>query len=159
MTVLSMTAEQARELADRELNEAIARIQKALGQKYGDFASVYFTGENEKLYNRAVDMLADYVAAESGFGAPDEEQSNLRLVETCGACPEQYDVFDGEKLVGYLRLRHGYFQARFGDVDGPVVYDAHTRGDGMFERDEREYHLEKAKSAIRAETASKQLGS
>ena len=82
----------------------------------------------------------------------------MRLVQTCGACPEQYDVFEGDELVGYLRLRHGYFEARYGGVEGPVVYVAATRGDGIFEPDEREYHLEKALSAIRAEKAGKRLG-
>ncbi len=80
----------------------------------------------------------------------------MRLVQTCGACPEQYDVFQDEELVGYLRLRHGRFQARFGGTGGPVVYDAHTRGDGIFDAGERDYHLEKAKSAIQAELASRQ---
>ena len=26
---------------------------------------------------------------------------------TCPACPEQYDVFDGDKPVAYVRLRYG----------------------------------------------------
>ena len=75
----------------------------------------------------------------------------MRLVQTCGACPEQYDVFQGKRCIGYLRLRHGYFEAHYGGVRGPVVYSAETRGDGMFEDDERKYHLDKAKSAILAE--------
>ena len=29
----------------------------------------------------------------------------LKFVCTCGACPEQYDVFDGEEMAGYVRLR------------------------------------------------------
>ena len=77
----------------------------------------------------------------------------MRLVQTCFACPEQYDVYQGHHKVGYLRLRHGHFKACYGDVGGPVVYEAYTRGDGIFEPDEREYHLEKAKSALRAEMA------
>ncbi len=79
----------------------------------------------------------------------------MRLIQTCGACPEQYDVFHGKLKVGYLRLRHGHFLAHYGGVGGPVVYEAQTRGDGAFEADEREYHLERAKAAIRAEITSK----
>ena len=42
----------------------------------------------------------------------DEQTINgYRLILTCGACPEQYDVFDGDRQVGYLRLRHGHFRA------------------------------------------------
>ena len=38
----------------------------------------------------------------------------LRFLQTCIACPEQYDVFveDGE-LVGYVRLRHGRLRAEY----------------------------------------------
>ena len=73
----------------------------------------------------------------------------MRLVKTCGACPEQYDVFQDDELVGYLRLRHGYFRAHLGGPGGEVVYESRTNGDGIFESDEREYHLERAKSAIK----------
>jgi hypothetical protein len=79
----------------------------------------------------------------------------MRLVLTCGACPEQYDVFDDEgQRVGYFRLRHGHFRAHFGDVDGPIIYESSTRGDGMFEDDEREVHSERAKDAIRRQLLS-----
>lgn len=74
---------------------------------------------------------------------------SYRLVRTCGACPEQYDVFDGEEKVGYLRLRHGSFRAEYPDCGGEVVYAANTEGDGMFEDDEREYHISRALEGIR----------
>ena len=35
----------------------------------------------------------------------------FKLVQTCGACPEQYDVYEGDEEVGYMRLRHGHFHA------------------------------------------------
>lgn len=54
----------------------------------------------------------------------------LRLVLTCHACPEQYDVYLGDKLIGYMRLRHGYFRAEY--PVGNVVYTASPRGDGLF---------------------------
>lgn len=79
----------------------------------------------------------------------DLEIGGLQLVMTCGACPEQYDVFFYGAQVGYLRLRHGYFRAEFGDVGGPVVYQAHPKGDGIFEDGEREYYLSEAVAAIK----------
>lgn len=66
---------------------------------------------------------------------------------SCGACPEAYDVFnlDGE-YVGYLRLRHGVFRAYVEDWE--VVHVSHPEGDGVFEEDERNYHLENGIIAI-----------
>lgn len=63
------------------------------------------------------------------------------LVITCDACPEQYDVFHNGEQIGYLRLRHGYFAARYGGVNGPTVYESDAKGDGSFNDGEREYHL------------------
>lgn len=31
----------------------------------------------------------------------------LRLVKTCECCPEQYDVYATNKMVGYIRCRWG----------------------------------------------------
>lgn len=70
------------------------------------------------------------------------------LVETCGACPEQYDVFKGGSQVGYLRLRHGYFRAETPDCGGVTVYSANPEGDGIFEDWERDNHLSLAIEAI-----------
>ena len=71
------------------------------------------------------------------------------LKMTCGACPEQYDVFDSEgKQVGYLRLRHGYFRADYPDCGGVTVYEASPEGDGIFACHEREFFLTKAVEAI-----------
>lgn len=79
----------------------------------------------------------------------DIELDGYKLVCTCSACPEQYDVYDGDKKVGYLRLRHGYFRA-----DAPVcgydtVYESQPKGDGVFEDDERIPELRKAVAAIK----------
>jgi hypothetical protein len=73
----------------------------------------------------------------------------LKLVMTCEACPEQYDVFheDGS-MCGYLRLRHGHFRVEFPDCGGEQLYSANTKGDGSFDDDEREYHLRAAMNAI-----------
>lgn len=68
----------------------------------------------------------------------------LTLVCTCEACPEQYDVFDGEEKVGYLRLRHGRFRADVPDCGGETVYESMTKGDGVFDDEEREEEIRKA---------------
>jgi hypothetical protein len=76
------------------------------------------------------------------------------LVQTCGACPEQYDVFldtrEGFQL-GYLRLRHGGFRADYGGSGGLTVYYANPNGDGIFEEDERDFYLREAISALLCE--------
>jgi hypothetical protein len=76
------------------------------------------------------------------------ELNGIRLEMTCGACPEQYDAFLGDRLVGYLRLRHGFFYAACPNASGEVVYEAETIGDGIFASEEREMHLSKATAAI-----------
>lgn len=76
----------------------------------------------------------------------------LRLVRTCTACPEQYDVFNGNTQVGYLRLRHGEFRASCPDYNGKTVYTCCTVGDGMFDDDvERMCELRHAMNAINYE--------
>lgn len=70
----------------------------------------------------------------------------FKLKQTCGACPEQYDVFLDEEYVGFLHLRGGYFTAEYKDE---VVYSARTIGDGCFEFDERDEQLKNAIAAIK----------
>lgn len=71
------------------------------------------------------------------------------LIETCGACPEQYDVYSRSgQLCGYLRLRHGIFTADYPKCGGEEVYSAEPRGDGCFFEEEREKYLTKAIAAI-----------
>ena len=74
--------------------------------------------------------------------------NGYELIMTCGACPEQYDVMKDGEVVGYLRLRHGYFYASCPDVRGKTVYEAEPRGDGIFEDDERQHYLTEAVAAI-----------
>jgi len=71
------------------------------------------------------------------------------LVCTSPGCPEQYDVknVDGE-VVGYLRLRGGVFRADCPACGGETVYTAATKGDGIFEDDERIPELTAAVTAI-----------
>jgi hypothetical protein len=72
-----------------------------------------------------------------------------RLKQTCGACPEQYDVFDSEgNQVAYFRLRHGSFYAAVPDHGGDIVYEANPYGDGIFSREERVGYLTNAVLAV-----------
>ena len=71
----------------------------------------------------------------------------LKLVQTCGACPEQYEVYYENEHVGYLRLRHGYFYAEY---RGKIVYESNPQGDGLFDYDERVRELNAACKAILA---------
>ena len=99
---------------------------------------------------------AEYMAAKpfNGYksGKNDYVIYGYRLICTCGACPEQYDVFDDNTglQVGYLRLRHGHFRADLRACGGPCVYEADTIGDGVFDEKERMLHLKKAVNALKA---------
>ena len=73
-----------------------------------------------------------------------------RLVETCGACPEQYDVFnEGNVQVGYIRLRHGTLRVDCPDCGGETVYTANPKGDGRFLDNERDFYLKHCLKAIK----------
>ena len=72
----------------------------------------------------------------------------IELVETCGACPEQYDAYFNGDQVGYLRLRHGIFRVDYGFCGGDTIFTEYPKGDGCFEEDEREYYLGLASQAI-----------
>jgi hypothetical protein len=72
-----------------------------------------------------------------------------RLVLTCCACPEQYDVHDDEgKQVAYIRLRRGVCSVQCPDYGGEVVYTAEPKGDGIFHDDERMKYLYAAILAV-----------
>lgn len=79
----------------------------------------------------------------------DFERDGFGIVQTCGACPEQYDVFRGGHYVGYLRLRHGRFRADFVPTDYETVYEAFPNGDGIFDHDERDQYIDAALKAIK----------
>ena len=78
---------------------------------------------------------------------------DYNLVLTCGACPEQYDVFDSDgKQSGYIRLRGGNFRVYYPDTGGELVF-YHRFEDyplmGMFSDDkEREFFLTEAVKAL-----------
>lgn len=71
-----------------------------------------------------------------------------RLEKTCSACPEQYDVYAGDEIVAYFRLRHGSFRVDVPDCGGETIYTASPKGDGLFEDDERMMYLTSAILAV-----------
>lgn len=46
----------------------------------------------------------------------------LDFKKTCDACPEQYDVFKGDKMVGYVRLRWGVLSCSYPNYLGEEIY-------------------------------------
>ena len=82
------------------------------------------------------------------------EIDGLKLIRTCFACPEQYDVLDkNHNVVGYLRLRHGFFRVDYPHCGGETIWEAYPKGDGVFDYDEREFFLEMAVTAIKNKLA------
>jgi len=72
------------------------------------------------------------------------EHKGITLVQTCSACPEQYDAIRDGVTVGYFRLRYGYFRVDAYLLETVTVYlDASPKGDGIFEADERDHYLKK----------------
>lgn len=55
---------------------------------------------------------------------------DLQFVKTCGACPEQYDVFLEDDQVAYVRLRWGGLRVDMPDCGGERVY-SHAFDDGL----------------------------
>lgn len=81
------------------------------------------------------------------------EYNGLRFEMTCGACPEQYDVYKGDKLVGYVCLRWGFLRCDYPDVGGETIYEHSFAEDdgykGCFDSDEeRDFHLTEISKAL-----------
>jgi hypothetical protein len=57
----------------------------------------------------------------------------FKVTQFSFACPQQFYVCLGTKLVGYIRLRHGILTCTYPNVDGEIIYTASPRGaDGCF---------------------------
>jgi len=74
--------------------------------------------------------------------------NGVMLVQTCSACPEQYDAYIGDERVAYLRLRHGIFRVECPDVGGDLVLHGAPDGDGSFTNYERHHWLSVATDLI-----------
>lgn len=110
------------------------------------------TGDDKEKRLKALEALSaldQELELIKSYWPEDVEIDGLKLVCTCGACPEQYEVFDGDKQVGYLRLRHGWFRADVPKCGGETIHEAYPRGDGIFDDDERLAHLTEAVKKIR----------
>lgn len=80
-----------------------------------------------------------------------EARGGVRLVETGGPDPEQYDAFIGMDKIGYLRMRGGAFTVEYLtgiDYARSVVYSANPDGNGYFFGYERSFFLNAAKAAL-----------
>lgn len=77
----------------------------------------------------------------------------FKLKQTCGACPEQYNVYRNDECVGFMHLRYGYFYV---ECAGRMVHEANTRGDGIFEESERDRHLTAGCKAIETALANEE---
>ena len=78
---------------------------------------------------------------------------DYRWICTCGACPEQYDVFYKDKCVAYGRLRFGNFTVS-NDAYREIEFYRAAFSDGWkgcFDtQKEREYHINLAQKNIEA---------
>ena len=60
--------------------------------------------------------------------------SIFQLKQTCGGCPEAYNIYCNKTYVGNARLRHGHFAIV--DDMGDVVFSENPPGsDGIFAND------------------------
>lgn len=79
-------------------------------------------------YNRTID-----------FGL--EDKPIFYLEETCGACPESWNVYTEEDgYLGYLYVRHGSYTV-WDTGDNQVYCNRDIKGDGLFDYDEREHYM------------------
>lgn len=76
------------------------------------------------------------------------EFNGIKLVQTCVACPEQYDAYKDGKKVGFLYMRNGEFTVNYPNLGGQLIYSACPAGSGCFKDVEREMYLKNACLAI-----------
>lgn len=76
----------------------------------------------------------------------------LLFKQTCFACPEQYDVYQGDKKVAYVHLRHGHLSLSNADIsedwfnveadNNSILKSYYLVGDDWFDDDnERVFYL------------------
>lgn len=81
------------------------------------------------------------------------QSKEVKLVQTNDGFPEQYDAYDAEnRIIGYIRLRWGYFSVTCPDCEGEeVLCDSSVNGWGFFNSNSaRKKSLRKAKAQIAA---------
>ena len=62
----------------------------------------------------------------------------IRAVQTCGACPSQWDAWDAKGQEYYLRYRFGHGTLQRGSASGPLLgeFDTGDPWDGVIGLDE-----------------------
>ena len=86
----------------------------------------------------------------------DKIADNIRLECTCGACPEQYDMFIDDAQVGYIRYRWGHLACRPCKSDGTIDWDntvfewehPNDGWSGIIPDDQRDTLLQQCKNAV-----------
>ena len=92
---------------------------------------------------RNLDIFKPFMLKDNS-GDKDIIIKGLTFHRTCSCSPEQYDVFDNNNNVGYIRLRWGELTCEYPDVGGEEIYHAEIGDEwtGMFENDiQRQLHL------------------
>jgi hypothetical protein len=76
----------------------------------------------------------------------------MKLIKTCDSCPEQYDVVNSDTgvMLGYIRLRWGWFRVFCPDVGGECVIQEQISEQplGVFPDENRDRFLTRALLAI-----------
>ncbi len=121
---------------DAKFKEAVEKVRE--GNLLGAHAIIYAAVSSLYLWShsRYTEMLKEI-----------EENGGVRLEQVCGACPEAYDAFIGDELIGHLRLRHGGFSVVYIPTN-VTVYGARPDGDDCFNTYERDFYLNGAKTAL-----------
>ena len=109
------------------------------------------TGDTVKDFISLADHRSSFNVIGNIYENPEllSNTKKYKLIKTCGACPEQYDLVDDKGVqVAYLRLRNGRFKCVVPDVGGQIIYEASPEGDGWFTDEERPIYLKKAIEAV-----------
>ena len=74
--------------------------------------------------------------------------SDINLIKTCNACPEQYDAYNSitNEKIGYLRLRGGCFTVQ--NANDEIISTTYPLGYGEFTESERDGYLNGAKEFL-----------
>lgn len=116
--------------------------------------------EVKKALNTALEALAEFSALQGEDEFENFTCKGLLFKRTCLACPEQYDVLDGQgRVVGYVRLRWGHLNGYFipaggifGDREEVYNFFFEDGWAGIFpDQQERETHLTKIATLIKRE--------
>lgn len=73
----------------------------------------------DRPYIEGKDVIEEYLV---DHDKADFRINGLWFKLTCGACPEQYDVFRGDEQIAYVRLRFGRLRVDAPDVGGETIY-------------------------------------